>query len=220
MQAMPPKTSTQPKTSSVSPDPPVVPKSKTKGVARSRTVALEQNLALNPLFEGDAGGMHELLQKLEVQNKFPWFHASFANTPFGGLKADMSAREAGIFIMENERLLCLKGFMQSNFPDAVLKEEFGNTLRYQIPNINNKGVKRELADMFALIEAEKDRLMIQNYSIGQMSLEEIFNASAAGDDNPDNARWKKAEKTPAAVTIVVETKKEEQMAVSSVHNEQ
>merc|ERR1712157_569247 len=184
MQAMRPKTST----SSVSPDPPVAPKSKTKDLARSRSVAMERNLALNPLFEGDAGGMRELLQKLEVQNKFPWFHASFANTPFGGLEADMSAREAGIFIMENERLLCLKGFMQSNFPDAVLKEEFGNTLRYQIPNTDPAGVRRELADMFALIEAEKDRLVVQNYAIGQMSLEEIFNTFAAGSDNPDNAR--------------------------------
>ena len=75
-----------------------------------------------------------------------------------------------------------------NFPAAVLKEEFGNTLRYQIPNIDPNGVKRELADMFALIEGEKGRLRIQNYAIGQMSLEEIFNTFAAGEDNPDNER--------------------------------
>ena len=79
--------------------------------------------------------------------------------------------------------------MQQNFPRAVLKEEFGNTLRYQIPTVDPNGAKRDLADMFGLVESDKDRLRIQNYAIGQMSLEEIFNLFAAGDDNPDNERW-------------------------------
>ena len=78
--------------------------------------------------------------------------------------------------------------MCKNFPELTLKEEFGNTLRYQIPTTDPNGVKRELADMFALIEADKEQLCIQNYAIGQMSLEEIFNIFAAQDDNPDNAR--------------------------------
>ena len=78
--------------------------------------------------------------------------------------------------------------MCKNFPELTLKEEFGSTLRYQIPTTDPNGVKRELADMFALIEADKEQLCIQNYAIGQMSLEEIFNIFAAQDDNPDNAR--------------------------------
>ena len=78
--------------------------------------------------------------------------------------------------------------MQQNFPRAVLKEEFGNTLRYQIPTVDPNGAKRDLADMFGLVESDKDRLRIQNYAIGQMSLEEIFNTFASGEDNPDNER--------------------------------
>merc|ERR1711959_872037 len=109
--------------------------------------------------------------------------------------------------MEQERLLCFKHFMQQNYPQGVLKEEFGNVLRYQIPNTDSTGAKRELADMFALIETEKARLKIENYAIGQMSLEEIFNTFAAGQDNPDNERYKQAAAaaTTGGATSTVQT---------------
>jgi len=164
------------------------PASKMKSIARS--ITLSQNASISSLFKGDASRLHTMLQALDVKSTFPWFHASLQNTPGGGLEADMSARDAGIFIMERERLLCFKGFMQQNFPRAVLKEEFGNTLRYQIPTVDPNGAKRDLADMFGLVESDKDRLRIQNYAIGQMSLEEIFNTFASGEDNPDNERYK------------------------------
>jgi len=178
---------------------------KMKSIARS--ITLSQNASISSLFKGDASRLRTMLQGLDVQNTFPWFHASLQNTPNGGLEADMSARDAGIFIMERERLLCFKGFMQNNFPRAILKEEFGNTLRYQIPTVDPNGAKRDLADMFGLVESDKDRLRIQNYAIGQMSLEEIFNTFAAGEDNPDNERYKIATlqgKVPGAALVTID----------------
>merc|ERR1712087_22705 len=114
-------------------------------IKHSKSRALLQNTSLAPLFQGNAEGMDRMPQQLNVQTRFPWFHASFVNTPYGGLERNMTARDAGIFMVERERVLCLKGFMQQHFPDAVLKEEFGNTLRYQTPNIDASGLRRELA---------------------------------------------------------------------------
>lgn len=78
--------------------------------------------------------------------------------------------------------------MNQNFPRAELKEQFGNTLRYQIPTVDFRGAKRDLADMFALVEAEKARLHVENYAIGQMSLEQIFNTFASGEVDPHDER--------------------------------
>ena len=82
------------------------PASKMKSIARS--ITLSQNASISSLFKGDASRLHTMLQALDVKSTFPWFHASLENTPGGGLEADMSARDAGIFIMERERLLCFK----------------------------------------------------------------------------------------------------------------
>ena len=82
----------------------------------------------------------------------------------------------------------LQDFVKRHFPQAELKEQFGNTLRYQVPTTDPNGVKRNLADMFELVEAKRGRLNIENYAIGQMSLEQIFNTFASQEDNPDNER--------------------------------
>ena len=72
-------------------------------------MAVSRNASLKSLFVGkDASRLHALLQALDVETNFPWFHASLSLARNGGLDADMSAREAGIFIMERERLLNFK----------------------------------------------------------------------------------------------------------------
>lgn len=184
-------------------DPAVTPTNSPR-IARLMSNLLLQNTSLAPLFQGNAQRMDKLLQDLGVQARFPWFHASFPATPYGGLDQNMTARDAGIFMMERERMLCMKGFIQQNFPNALLKEEFGNKLLYQIPNTDATGVRRELADMFGLVEAEKVRLGIQHYAIGQMSLEQIFNMFAAGEDNPDNARYKNQPAPSAAAAAEID----------------
>ena len=78
-------------------------------IEHSQSMAFARNVSLEPLFVGhDASRLRAVLQALDVETNFPWFHASSQITRNGGLEADMSAREAGIFIMERERLLCFK----------------------------------------------------------------------------------------------------------------
>ena len=62
------------------------------------------------MFEDNAKPLMELLKSMDVETKFPCFYKSLVDAEggLGGLEPDMSAREMGVFIMERERVLCLK----------------------------------------------------------------------------------------------------------------
>lgn len=180
--------------------PPEVPQEGPKRkLSRSNTISRNASIAAVHHDGKGAERLEKMLKTLDVENRFPKFYEVMKGAHNWGLDHDMSARDAGIFMMERERLLCCKAFMDENFPKADLKEEFGNTLRYQIPTVDENGEQRDLADMFALVEDKKVGLHIENYAIGQMSLEEIFNTFAAGQDNPDNERFKEPRKSSSAV---------------------
>ena len=63
----------------------------------------------------------------------------------------------------------VKEFMSSSFPGCQLKSEHCNLLQYSITD-------EELAwsQIFGRIEEAKERLHIEDYSVGQTSLEQIF----------------------------------------------
>lgn len=42
-------------------------------------------------------------------------------------------------------------------------------VRYEIPSVDHAGQRRRLSDMFGSIEAAKQRLMIDDYSLSQTS---------------------------------------------------
>ncbi len=68
------------------------------------------------------------------------------------------------------------GFVATHYPDAVLRERQGAKVRFEIPaKDTGTGAVRQLSDMFGLIEAEKAGLHIEDYSVSQTSLEQIFN---------------------------------------------
>merc|ERR1719321_385195 len=54
------------------------PASKKNSIARS--ITLSQNASISSLFKGDASRLRTMLQALDVQSTFPWFHASLENT--------------------------------------------------------------------------------------------------------------------------------------------
>ncbi|XP_064556074.1 phospholipid-transporting ATPase ABCA3 isoform X2 [Drosophila montana] len=63
----------------------------------------------------------------------------------------------------------VKKFVSTNFPDAVLQEEYQGMLTYYIPL---QGIK--WSEIFGLIERNRDDLNVEDYSITQTTLEEIF----------------------------------------------
>jgi hypothetical protein len=66
----------------------------------------------------------------------------------------------------------------------LLERSSAQNFKYRIKVINNLS----LANIFRRFEIEKTRLQIQDYSIGQTTLEQIFNHFAASQENPEVAQ--------------------------------
>ena len=82
----------------------------------------------------------------------------------------------------------LDRFMTTKFPGAMLLERrTTHSFRYRIPTKD-----MALARVFKHFEDEKEPLNIQDYSVGQTTLEQIFNQFASSQDNPENAHAAKA----------------------------
>jgi hypothetical protein len=69
--------------------------------------------------------------------------------------------------------------LTKTFGNFSLRERHSNKLRVEVSAVDPKGNQRNLSSMFAAIEARKADLMMQDYSIAQTSLEQIFNHFAA-----------------------------------------
>ncbi|XP_035527331.1 retinal-specific phospholipid-transporting ATPase ABCA4-like isoform X2 [Morone saxatilis] len=60
-----------------------------------------------------------------------------------------------------------EGFMESSFPGCVQRERHYNTLQYEIASSS-------LARIFQLVVANKERLSIEDYSVSQTTLDQVF----------------------------------------------
>ncbi|CAE7395821.1 ABCA1, partial [Symbiodinium microadriaticum] len=77
----------------------------------------------------------------------------------------------------------LDQFMINKFPGTMLLERrTAHSFRYRIPTKD-----MALAKVFKYFEDEKSVLNIQDYSVGQTTLEQIFNQFASSQDNPENS---------------------------------
>ncbi|XP_056149332.1 retinal-specific phospholipid-transporting ATPase ABCA4 [Lampris incognitus] len=75
-------------------------------------------------------------------------------------------------------LVPAENFMESFFPGCVLREKHYNTLQYEIASSS-------LARIFQLVVANKERLSIEDYSVSQTTLDQVFVNFAkqqSGDD--------------------------------------
>ncbi|XP_074544605.1 retinal-specific phospholipid-transporting ATPase ABCA4-like [Halichoeres trimaculatus] len=75
----------------------------------------------------------------------------------------------------------VESFMESSFPGAVQREKHYNTLQYQIATSS-------LARIFQLVVANKERLSIEDYSVSQTTLDQVFvnfaKQQTGEDDDP------------------------------------
>ncbi|XP_065093711.1 phospholipid-transporting ATPase ABCA1-like [Ochlerotatus camptorhynchus] len=67
------------------------------------------------------------------------------------------------------RSAAVKAFVADRFRDAVLKEDLQNSLSYHIPRSD-----LTWSAMFGIMEASKELLGIEEYSLGQTTLEQVF----------------------------------------------
>lgn len=72
----------------------------------------------------------------------------------------------------NKHIEEVKRFMADNFPTSTLKATHNNLLHYIIHNTNESTVK--CSRIFGLIESSKELLKIEDYSVCQTNLEQIF----------------------------------------------
>ena len=69
---------------------------------------------------------------------------------------------------------CLHAWLLETFPGSLLVERAGGDfLSYSIPSAGCK-----LSTLFGALEAQRERLHVADYSLGQMSLESVFNQMA------------------------------------------
>uniref|UniRef100_A0A8C5I5E5 P-type phospholipid transporter n=1 Tax=Gouania willdenowi TaxID=441366 RepID=A0A8C5I5E5_GOUWI len=61
----------------------------------------------------------------------------------------------------------VEAFMESSFPGCVQREKHYNTLQYEIASSS-------LARIFQLVAANKDKLSIEDYSVSQTTLDQVF----------------------------------------------
>jgi len=72
----------------------------------------------------------------------------------------------------NENIAAVQKFISETFPTSSLKAVHNNMLHYSIETSSFAKVK--CSQIFGAIEKEKLRLMIEDYSVSQTSLEQIF----------------------------------------------
>jgi hypothetical protein len=70
-------------------------------------------------------------------------------------------------------------FLVQAFQGFTLRERQNTKIRVELSAVDLQGQRRRLAAMFGAIESQKAQLNIQEYSIAQTSLEQIFNFFAA-----------------------------------------
>ena len=85
----------------------------------------------------------------------------------------------------NEYITGLLEFLKLEFGDGFkLLEKQDEKVRVSLPRIRAGGQNLPIGEMFGIFERNKERLHIQDYSISQTSLEQIFNtfAKTQGDE--------------------------------------
>ncbi|XP_044269295.1 phospholipid-transporting ATPase ABCA3-like isoform X2 [Tribolium madens] len=72
-------------------------------------------------------------------------------------------------LIENQ-ITAINNFIERYFPGSELKERYQELVSYELVNPKNLTLSR----MFGVIEASKQQLQIEDYSLGQCSLEQVF----------------------------------------------
>lgn len=98
---------------------------------------------------------------------FPIF--KLANSPTG-----VNVYELVVFCVDELRMRRLVNFFELSFPSSVLRERQEVKVRFEI---SSDGLS--ISSVFALIEAHKEELMVEDFSVSQTSLEQVFNMHAA-----------------------------------------
>jgi len=91
----------------------------------------------------------------------------------------VNMKQVASWMMLEKQFDDINMFLKDTFTQYVFRERQTAKIRVEISSFNEDGSSRKLSSIFAAIEAKRNRLMIQDYSVSQTSLEQIFNFFAA-----------------------------------------
>lgn len=102
-----------------------------------------------------------------------------------------------------ERQASLEAFLNKTFGSAsaieLIERPSGLSFRYRISPDESKAADVDsvlcLSSIFGQIEQSKTEVGISEYSVGQSTLEQIFNSFAGGQQNPENAPQARSKST-------------------------
>lgn len=77
----------------------------------------------------------------------------------------------------------LKFFITMTFPGSVLKQENQGILNYYIPSKDNSWAK-----VFGILEEAKKHFNLEDYSVSQITLEQVFLSFASLQNTEDDQR--------------------------------
>ena len=123
----------------------------------------ESQVALQQLTNDDY-----LSSMLNPSNSFGYAIFKEASSPIGILLTDLTS-----FVCSELRMRDLHAFVASTYSSAILRERQGTMARFEVSSDN-----MSIARIFGSIEENKQSLRLTEYSVGQSTLEDIFNIHA------------------------------------------
>ncbi|XP_066471023.1 phospholipid-transporting ATPase ABCA1 [Tiliqua scincoides] len=100
----------------------------------------------------------------------------------------------------NPDLKPVQDFFALAFPGSVLKEKHRNMLQYQLPSSPSS-----LARIFSVLSQNKKRLHIEDYSVSQTTLDQVFVNFAKDQSDDDHAKDLSLHKNQTVVDVAVLT---------------
>lgn len=100
----------------------------------------------------------------------------------------------------NPDLKPVQDFFELAFPGSVLKEKHRNMLQYQLPSSPSS-----LARIFSILSQNKKRLHIEDYSVSQTTLDQVFVNFAKDQSDDDHTKDLSLHKNQTVVDVAVLT---------------
>uniref|UniRef100_A0A8C6VPK5 P-type phospholipid transporter n=1 Tax=Naja naja TaxID=35670 RepID=A0A8C6VPK5_NAJNA len=98
----------------------------------------------------------------------------------------------------NPDLTPVENFFKLAFPGSVLKEKHRNMLQYQLPSSPSS-----LARIFSILSQNKKRLHIEDYSVSQTTLDQVFVNFAKDQSDDDHTKDLSLHKNQTVVDVAV-----------------
>ncbi|CAM9216529.1 unnamed protein product, partial [Ectocarpus fasciculatus] len=153
-----------------------------KAIAHEETDAMMAELAPATNGQGTLGNDGGMLRAALAAAQAPELEAEVTPTGRGASIYHAIANQGGVPVRDLAAWICVEkkcskviAFMQQQFAGAVMREKQNAKMRFEFPAQANQ----TLAQMFGIVENDREALCIGEYALSQTSLEQVFNGFAA-----------------------------------------